>query len=212
MSYSVLRTIYVLFLLFAFFSALYEYQRSRERKMLVLVLLMSATITSELINFIPQCTILSLKYYVFSFIELLLLSLYFRITVVKSNLIFGIINTASALFFLFCYTRFNTTEPFPATYITFEGFCILMIAIYSLFKLAIADSEKALSKDFDFWFWSLVLGLWCLTYFFLGLENYVHLSGHTKVVIGIADWVANSIYYLSLGILFLAKKNMYESR
>lgn len=95
-------------------------------------------------------------------------------------------------------------------YLFLEGTCIIGMALFSFFRLLLQHEQLRLYRYPHFWFTSVLLFYWSLTYLTWGLFNLLIMKLHY-------DWVdifiacVSIITYIALALIFLFYKKMQSA-
>ena len=153
-------------------------------------------------------------FHVFTVVELMLVTNYFllsnkiRYTLKKLVLIdFLIAAVAVANIFLSePLTSLNTNM------LIIEGFCISVMALLSFYNILKNEDITQVLHHVHFWIWSLLLILWCGTFFYWGFYKVLSKAAWNNLqLVRQLHWCINVFVYLGIGFVFyfLPKRNKY---
>lgn len=140
----------------------------------------------------------------YSLVELFLISLYFNYTIKRFRkrnigcyigalgLIFGVLN----------FSLLQPLNSFSTSYLLFEGFFIILMSLISFYYLLLSEDDLKLYRQSHFWFTSVLLFFWSVTYVAWGIFPLIHSKTNIKLIESLL-WVVNIISYSSIAIIFL---------
>jgi len=142
-------------------------------------------------------------YNIYGLVELCLMILYFSYInnffgnkkIAFFLLIFGL--SAGILNFMF----FESFQKLNSVYIFFEGFIIIVLALITFYRLLVFNEDLKLYRHPHFWFASVFLFFWGVTYLNWGFCPLLK-NKHTISQIIFFVWIVNIITYGSIGIIF----------
>lgn len=142
-------------------------------------------------------------YNAYGLVELCLLILYFSF----SNSFFGNKKIAYLLLAgglavgIVNFAFFESFKKLNSVYIFFEGFVVIVLALVSFYRLLLFDEELKLYRHPHFWFASVFLFFWSITYLNWGLFPLLRDPGTIGNVIFFI-WIVNIITYGAIGLIF----------
>lgn len=142
-------------------------------------------------------------YNTFGLIEISLIILYFGYSnnffgnkwIVYGLLVFGIALGFVNFAFFESFTKLNSV------YLFFEGFTTIVLALVSFYRMLLYDEELRLYRHPHFWFASVFLFFWSITYLNWGLFPLLRDPGTIGNVIFFI-WIVNIITYGAIGLIF----------
>jgi hypothetical protein len=142
-------------------------------------------------------------YNVYGLVELCLIILYFS----YSNNFFGNKKIAYGLLVfglavgIVNFAFFESFKKLNSVYIFFEGFVIIVLALVSFYRLLLSNEDLKLYKHPHFWFASVFLFFWSVTYLNWGLCPLLKDMDTIRQVI-LFIWIVNIVTYGSIGLIF----------
>jgi len=142
-------------------------------------------------------------YNIFGLIEISFIILYFGYSnnffgnkrIVYFLLIFGLLLGVTNFAFFESFTKLNSI------YLFFEGFTTIVLALVSFYRMLLFDEELRLHKHPHFWFASVFLFFWSITYLNWGLFPLLKNQQTIEHVIFFI-WIVNIVTYGSIGVIF----------
>ena len=139
-------------------------------------------------------------YNINNIIELFLATLYFNYVISsfrKNN--FGI--KLAILFIILGILNYIYLQPltaFSVNFLLFEGFCIIAMSLIAFYRFLLVQEDLQLYRFPHFWFISIFLFFWSITYLNWGLFPII-----VNKISGIYIWIVNVISYGSIGLVYL---------
>lgn len=206
MSQEKLFYIYLIILFITTGVSLTKWSKFGKSIQVISILLLSAFFT-EIIGIILASYNLpkSPVYHVYSTVEIFLTSLFFIRTVYRRKLKFlvGLIAVIS-VFLTMLNLIFQKITDFNSNMLVFESFIIIMMSLYSLYKMLVNDHLDDVIRYPNFWIWTLFLLYWTgsLFYFFLIHQTVITNS---KYYFLFSYWqiLINIILYLGIGVALI---------
>lgn len=139
-------------------------------------------------------------YNVNDILELFLIALYFNNVIPsfrKRNI--GIwIGVASVVFGIINFVFIQSLFAFSVNYLLFEGFCIIVMSLLAYYSFLLDQEDLQLYRFPHFWFASIFLFFWSITYLNWGLFPIIG-----KRISGVYIWLVNVISYAAIALVFL---------
>lgn len=109
-------------------------------------------------------------------------------------------------------TLLQPIDELNSYFLFFEGFCIIGMCLFAFFRLLLKNDDLKLFKYHHFWFISIFLFFWCITYLSWGLYNILgtHFSRYIPIIT-ILIWIVNIITYGGIGTIFLLYPKLQSS-
>lgn len=177
----------------------------------ILLLMISIGLSNEIIAYyFAKVYHNNMKVYnSYSIVELFILSLYFD----KSIAIFqkwhiGIyIGSIGVVLGITNFLFLQSLSSFSTNYLLFEGFCIILMALIAFYYLLLNQDDLRLYRYPHFWFTSILLFFWSVTYVTWGIFPIIHSKENVKLV-GTFLSVVNAISYIAITLVFLLYPKM----
>jgi hypothetical protein len=214
MVYYLAYCISIVSMLFACSLGLYRYKGS-DAASKILTVLICCTLVIECAAYY-----LALKYHhnlelysIFSIVEFNFLCLYFNnvIDVFRKKNIgvyLGISGTVLGILNLIFLQHLNSMNSY---FLFLEGFLVIGMCLFAFFRLLLKTDYIQLYKYPHFWFISILVFFWCITFLNWGLYNYINVKlQHAAWKINIALLVINDITYVAIGLVFLLYPKMQK--
>ncbi len=213
---AIISYIYLLSLLFASLCSLRRIRTIDAASKIIAILVCCA--------FINECTAyyLAKKYHnnlplytIYSFFEFGILCLYFSKIIdvfIKKKIgiyigILGIILGILNLIFLQHLYDLNSY------FLLFESLSVIGMALFAFFRMLLKQDSLKLNKYPHFWFTSILLFFWSITFLSLGLYEYINTRLHRSIVtIDTALDIIGCITYIGLGCVFLLYPKMQKHK
>ena len=212
MVYNIVNFIYLLSLLFASICSVYRFKCLDIASKILAVLVCCALINESAAYY------LAIKYHnnlpiyaVYGFVEFGLLCLYFNNTIdvfIEKNIgiyigiggiILGIIN-------LIFIQHLNSLNSY---FLLFEGLCVIGMSLFAFFRLLLKQDSLHLYKYPHFWFISILVFFWSITFLNWGLYDYFNLKlQHAAWEINNVLPIVSAFTYCCFGCVFLLYPKM----
>lgn len=140
----------------------------------------------------------------YSIVELFILSVYFN----KSIPIFrkwhlGIyIGFIGIIVGVIDFSFLQSLSSFSTTYLLFEGFCIILMALVAFYYLLLNRDDLRIYNYPHFWFTSILLFFWTVTYVTWGIFPIIHSRKNVQLIASFLSLV-NIISYSAIALVFL---------
>lgn len=93
-----------------------------------------------------------------------------------------------------------------------EGFCVIGMCLFAFFRLLLKNEELKSFRYPHFWFISIILFYWCITYLSWGLYDILGERFHEYIsMISLSIWMVNIVTYGGLGSVFLMYRKIPNS-
>lgn len=113
------------------------------------------------------------------------------------GIIFGIVN----------FTILQKINAFSVNYLLFEGFCVILLALIAFYYLLLNEDDLKLHLYPHFWFTSILLFFWSVTYVTWGIFPLIQSKENVQLV-GMFIWLINVISYAAITLVFLLYPKM----
>lgn len=198
---------YILSLLFASACSIYRFKRLDTASRILSLLICSAFINEGAAFCIGRIYHNNLPLYTFyCFFEFGMLCLYFNNVIdvfIKKNI--GIyIGIAGIMLGIINVLFIQHLDTLNSYFLFFEGLSVIAMSLFAFFRLLLKFDSLDLYKYQHFWFISILIFFWCITFLNWGLYDYFNLKLHHeawKINFGIL--IAGVITYVSFGCVFL---------
>ena len=189
----------IIFLAFAI--CIYRFKMLDKASKVILVIL-ALEIVNEIIAFIFAKKFHNNMpiYNINDIVELFLIALYFNYAIRsfrKKNI--GIwIGVLSVIFGIINFSFFQSLDEFSINFLLFEGFCVIIMSLLAFYRFLMVHEDLQLYRSPHFWFASIFLFFWSITYLNWGLFPII-----VNKISGIYIWMVNIISYGAIGLVFL---------
>ena len=198
--------------LFASICIIYRFKRLDTASKILSVLICCAFIDESAAYFLAKKYHNNLALYnIYSLIELGLLCFYFNkvidvfgkrnigIYIGITGIVLGIIN----LVFIQPINSFNSY------FLLLEGLLVIGMCLFAFFRMLLKYDSLKLLKYHHFWFISILVFFWSITFLSWGLYDYINRELQQNAIkIDIALLIVNTITYVCLGCVFLLYPKM----
>jgi hypothetical protein len=212
MIYQAANYIYLLSLLFACICSVYRYNRLDLPSKILCILMSCAFINEGAAYYLAKKYHNNLWLYtIYSFVEFVILCVYFQnvidvflkrkigIYIAAFGIIFGIIN----VLFL------QHIDSFNSYFLLFEGLLVIGMSLFAFFRLLLKHDSLKFYKYPHFWFISILIFFWSITFLSWGLYDYINLELQQSALnINTALAVISAITYTCFGLVFLLYPKM----
>ncbi len=139
-------------------------------------------------------------YNINNIVELALIAFYFNAanrSLKRRNI--GIwIGLFSIVFGLINFIFLQSILVFSVSFLLFEGFCIIVLSLLAFYRFLLIHEDLQLYRFPHFWFASIFLFFWSITYLYWGLYPIVGAK-----ISGMYIWLANIISFSAIALVFL---------
>lgn len=214
MFYQVAYYIYFVSLLFACICGVYRFKKTDTASKVLCVLICCAFINEGTAYYLAKKYHNNLLLYaIYSFVEFGMLSLYFNNVIdvfIKRNMgiyigaggiILGVVN----LVFIQGPSSINSY------FLLFEGLSIIGMSLFAFFRLLLKYDSLNLYKYHHFWFISILVFFWSITFLNWGLYYYINMElKQSAWKINAALAIISAITYCCFGCVFLMYPKMQK--
>lgn len=149
-------------------------------------------------------------YNFYGLIEFVILSLYFIYStdtlktkiIPKVFVLLGFLSGVVNMFYI------QSPYIFCSYFVLFEGFSILLMALYSFYRMLLADDTIQLRNEPDFWFKTVFFIYWSITYLTWPLYNVFDSRNIDTGIINNGLLIMGLLVYLVIGLVFLKYKKL----
>ena len=207
MIYHLVYFIYFVSLLFASFCSLYRFKTLDAASKVLCVLMCCAFINECAAFYIERAYHNNLPLYaIYCFIEFGLLCLYFNYLIdvfIKKNIgiYIGITGIILGIINIVFIQHMNSLNSY---FLFLESLTVIGMSLFAFFRLLLKYDSLDWYKYPHFWFISILILFWCITFLSWGLYDYFNLKlGQEAWKINCALLIVGVITYCSLGCVFL---------
>jgi len=198
---------YYVSLLFALVCCLYRYKVLDAASKVLAILVCCAFVNEGAAFYLEKKYHNNLPLYaIYCLIEFFILCLYFNKIIdvfIRRNFgiyigIFGIVLGALNIIFVQHMNNLNSY------FLLFEGLSVIGMSLFAFFRLLLKYDTFYLYKYPHFWFISILIFFWSITFITWGLYDYINLKlGHRAWKINFGILTVGVITYVSFGCVFL---------
>ena len=152
-------------------------------------------------------------YAIYSIVEFAMLCLYFNSVIdvfIKNKIAIdvGVIGIVLGILNLTFLQHFESLNSF---FLLFEGLSLIGMCLFAFFRMLLKYDSLKLYVYPHFWFISIILFFWCITFLTWGLYEYINLRLHGSILtIDTALTIVGITTYISLGCVFLLYPKMQK--
>lgn len=216
MNYRVANYIYLASLLFACISSIYRFRKLDAASKILAVLICCAFINESAASYMAKKYHNNLSLYtIYSFIEFGILCFYFNSVIDifrEKNLgiyvgVIGITLGIANLLFI------QHLESINSYFLLLEGLCVIGMSLFAFFRLLLKNDTLNLNRYHHFWFISILIFFWSITFLSWGLYNYINERYFQSALnINIALAIVSTITYNCFAIVFLLYPKMQRKK
>jgi len=216
MMYSIVYYTYYISLLFACACGIQRFNKIDNASRIISILLCCAFLNEGAAYFLAKWQHNNLALHnIYCFIEFGLLSLYFNYIIdvfAKRNI--GIyIGVAGVLISFFNAFYIQDVNVLNSYFLFFEGLAVIGMSFFAFFRLLVKNDGLNLFKYPHFWFLTILVFFWCITFMSWGLYDYINLKFQNTVFnINTILLAIGVITYTSLGIVFILYHKMQKKQ
>ncbi|MBS1689380.1 MAG: hypothetical protein JSS96_11690 [Bacteroidetes bacterium] len=193
---------------------LYNFRKFDRGSKIIWFLLLTETLNESLAQYMAAKYHNNIAVYnVYSLIEFSIVCWYFNNVIdyfSKYNLGFYI-GLTGVIFGVIDMTLIQPIDMLNSFFLFFEGFCIIGMCLFAFFRLLLKDEELRIFRYHHFWFISIFLFFWCITYLSWGLYNILGTNFSQYIpIITVLIWIVNIITYGGIGSIFLLYPKLQE--
>jgi hypothetical protein len=203
---------YLLSLLFACFCGIYRFKTLDISSRILAVLVCCAFINESAAYYLAKRYHNNLAIYnIYCLIEYVLLCLYFNNVIdvfIKNNT--GIyIGIAGAILGILNVIFIQNLYSFNSYFLFFEDLVVIGMSLFAFFRLLLKHDSFHLHKYHHFWFISILIFFWSITFLTWGLYDYINMKlQHEAWKINFTLVTVGSITYSCFGCVFLLYPKM----
>jgi hypothetical protein len=203
---------YFLSLVFAVITSMYQYKRL-DRASRILAILVCCALVNECVAYFAAKKFHNNMpvYSVYCFFEYALLCLYFNnvIDIFKKRHIGIYIGVAGIVLGILNSIFIQNIYSFNSYFLFLEGLSVIALSLLTFFRLLIRDDTPNLYKCYHFWFISILVFFWSVTFLTWGLYDYISSQLENESwKINFVLMAVGTITYGSLGCVFLLYNKM----
>lgn len=212
--YDSVNYIYLLSMLFACVCSVYRYRAVDTASRILAILICCAFANEGAAFYLTKKYHNNLPLYAFyGLLEYALLCLYFNRVIdifIKYNLglyiaLVGVILGVLNILFV---QHLNINSYF----LLFEGIVVIGMSLFAFFRILLKNDSLNLYRYHHFWFISVLIFFWCITFFSWGLYNYINQKFFRSALnINIALAISSTITYSCFGCIFLLYPKMQKN-
>ena len=215
MLYTIFSKIYLISLVFACISSVYRYRKLDSASRVLCVFVCCALLNESVAYYLARKYHNNLPLYnIYCFIEFGILCLYFNKLIdmfIKKNI--GIYIGISGIILGILNLRFvqgiNTVNSY---FLFLEGLLVIGMALFAFFRLLLKHDSLHFSRYHHFWFLTILIFFWSITFLAWGLYDYINMKFHDAAgTINFTLTVVSAITYGCLGLVFLFYPKMQRS-
>lgn len=212
MAYQAANYIYLLSLFFASCCSIYRFNKIDAASKVLAVLICSAFINESLASYLAKKYHNNLPLYsIYCLIEFGLVCLYFNKVIdifIKRNIgiYIGVAGIVLGIINLIFVQHLNSINSY---FLLFEGLSIIGMSLFAFFRLLLKYDSLNLYKYHHFWFISILVFFWSITFLSWGLYDYINQQFFRLALnINIALAIVSIITYSCFGCVFLLYPKM----
>lgn len=209
-------TFYDAFYVFASLCALYRFKQLDQSSRVFAVYVWISSLNEIIGTYAAIVYHSNMPVYAFyCLIEFTMISIYFNssIDVFKKNSIGYLIAMLGIIIGLINIIFIQGVHILTSYFLVFEGIFIIGMGLFSFFRLLLNDDQLQLYKYSHFWFTTILVFFWSITFITWALYDYFvkHHNG-ISYIIGFLIRIVGSIFYASIGCIFFLypKMKRYE--
>ena len=205
--YHVAYNIYIASLLFACICSIFRFKRLDTASRVLAVLVCCALLNESAAYYIAFKYHNNLSLYsIYCFIEFGILCVYFNTLIdvfIKKNIgiYIGVIGITLGIINLVFLQHLNS---FNSYFLFFEDLSVIGMSLFAFFRMLLKEDDVLLLYQYPhFWFISILVFFWSITFFNWGLYNYINMKLTSAIKINTAAFIVGTITYVSFGFVFL---------
>ena len=201
-----------LILLYAILSGLVTYKYLDKSAKIILWLVALTFFVEQLATFFAyKFHNTNYVYGLFNPIQLYLILLYYNYSIDAfiDNNVAKITGVLSCCLGLVNYFIIQSPEKMNNFFLLFESIIVIGFSLYAFYRMLLVDDDLLLTQQPHFWYTSIFLFFWTITFFIWGLYDYMTIT--LGVGIGLVHSlliIANVINYVGFGSVFLLTRKM----
>jgi len=193
---------------------LYNFRKFDKGSKIIWFLLLTETLNESLAQYMAAKYHNNIAVYnIYSLIEFSIVCWYFNNVIdyfSKYNIGFYI-GLIGVIFGIIDMTLLQPIDVLNSFFLFFEGFWIIGMCLFAFFRLLLKHEELRIFRYHHFWFISIFLFFWCITYLSWGLYNILGTNFSQYIpFITILIWIVNIITYGGIGSIFLLYPKLQE--
>jgi len=194
---------------------LYNFRKFDRASKIIWFLLLTETLNESLAQYMAAKYHNNIAVYnIYSLIEFSIVCWYFNNVIdyfSKYNIGFYI-GLIGVIFGIIDMTLLQPIDVLNSFFLFFEGFCIIGMCLFAFFRLLLKHEELRIFRYHHFWFISIFLFFWCITYLSWGLYNILGTNFSQYIpLITVLIWIVNIITYGGIGSIFLLYPKLQQS-
>jgi len=194
---------------------LYNFRKFDKGSKIIWFLLLTETLNESLAQYMAAKYHNNIAVYnIYSLIEFSIVCWYFNNVIdyfSKYNIGFYI-GLIGVIFGIIDMTLLQPIDVLNSFFLFFEGFCIIGMCLFAFFRLLLKHEELRIFRYHHFWFISIFLFFWCITYLSWGLYNILGTNFSQYIpLITVLIWIVNIITYGGIGSIFLLYPKLQQS-
>ncbi len=212
MIYQAANYIYLLSLLFASVCSISRFKKTDKASRILSILISCAFINESAAYLLAKIYHNNLALYnIYSLVEFGLLSLYFNYMIdvfIKKNIGFYV-GIAGILMGILDLIFLQHLDSFNSYFLLFEALSVIGMSLFAFFRLLLKHDSLTLYKYPHFWFISILLFFWSITFLCWGLYDYINQTLRQSALnINTALAIVGIVTYVGLGCVFLLYPKM----
>jgi hypothetical protein len=206
--------LYLLSLVFASACCIYNFKKLDTASKILAVLVCCALVNEGAAYYLSQKYKNNLPLYaIYCFFEFGMLCIYFNKVIdlfIKKNIgiYIAIIGIVLGIFNLAFVQNINSLNSY---FLFLEGLSVIGMSLFAFFRLLLKHDSLHLSKYHHFWFISILVFFWSITFLYWGLSDYVNQRFQSIAwKINFANLLAGVVTYGGFGIVYLLYPKMQK--
>ena len=215
MIYQIAYYIYFASLIFACVCSVYRFNKIDAASKILTVLICCAFINESAASYLAKRYHNNLPLYaIYSFVEYGFLCLYFNNVIdvfIKKNIgiYIGIVGIILGIGNLIFVQHLNSINSY---FLLFEGLSVIGMSLFAFFRLLLKNDSLNLYKYHHFWFISILVFFWCVTFLSWGLYYYINMElKQSALKVNAALAIVSAITYNCFGCIFLLYPKMQRA-
>lgn len=199
--------IYFASLLFACFCSIYRFKRLDTASKVLAVLVCCALANESAAYYIASRYRNNLSIYsIYCLIEFGILCVYFNTLIdvfIKYNIgiYIGLIGITLGIINLMFLQHLHSYNSY---FLYFEDLSVIGMSLFAFFRMLLKEDDVLLLYKYPhFWFISILVFFWSITFFNWGLYNYINMKMASAITINTAALMVGVVTYSSFGLVFL---------
>jgi hypothetical protein len=214
MGYKTLYCVYLLSLVFATISSIYRYKKLDGPSKILAVLMCCALITEGIAYFAAKHYHTNLPVYtIYCLVEFGILCLYFNnvIDVFAKKGVGIYIGAAGIALGIINMTFIQNLNVLNSYFLFFEGLSVIALSLFAFFRLLLKYDSLYLYKYHHFWFISILIFFWSITFLTWGLYDFINtVLAHDAWKINFGLMIIGTVTYSGFGCVFLLYNKTYK--